>query len=113
VYWGTTVRGTTRLNLIAGTDAQYTGHHNQRAERAKKIAAEAYKVVAAEHLFPAGEGQFSNHGVRKWVLQLDRGPAHAAAHPAVKKYNEVWLPCAEVMPDWLGNGPDVSPVGIV
>ena len=67
-------------------------------------------MVFAEHLLPAGEGLFSNHGVRNWVLQQDRGLTHTAAHRAVKKYNELGLPCVEVMPDWLGNSPDLNPI---
>ena len=110
VYGGITPHGTSKLIPVAGTDGQTTRFHNQKGQRAKNITAEEYRVVVGEHLLPAGEGLFSNHGVRNWVLQQDRDPAHTAARPAVKKYNELGLSCVEVMPDWPGNSPDLNPI---
>jgi len=110
VYGGITVHGTTKLIPVAGTDGQTTRYHNQKGERAKNITAEEYRVVVGEHLLPAGEGLFSSHGVRSWVLQQDRDPTHTAARPAVRKYNALRLSCVEVMSDWPGNSPDLNPI---
>lgn len=110
VYGGITIHGTTKLIPVAGTDGQATRFHTQKGARAKNITAEEYKVVVGEHLLPAGEGLFSSHGVRNWVLQQDRDPTHTAAHPAVTKYNELGLSCVEVLEDWPGNSPDLNPI---
>ena len=110
VYGGITIHGTTKLVAVAGTDGQHTSYHNQKGERAKNITAEEYEAVVGKHLLPAGEGLFSSHGVRHWVLQQDRDPAHTVAHHAVDKFNALGFSSVEVLPDWPGNSPDLNPI---
>lgn len=110
VYGGITVHGTTKLIPVAGTDGVATRFHNKKGERAKNITAQEYKKVVGEHLLPAGEGIFSSKGVRDWVLQQDRDPAHAAAKAVVEKHNALGQSRVEVLPDWPGNSPDLNPI---
>jgi hypothetical protein len=110
VYGGITMYGTTKLVAVAGTDGQATRYHNQKGARAKNITAEEYEVVVGKHLLPAGEGLFSCHGVRNWVLQQDRDPTHTVAHRAVDKFNALGFSSVEVLPDWPGNSPDLNPI---
>ena len=110
VYGGITVHGVTKLHAVAGTDGQTTRFHNQKKERAKNITAQEYRVVLGEGLLPEGEGLFSAHGVRNWVLQQDNDPAHAPAHNATGDYNALQLSHVQVLPDWPGNSPDLNPI---
>ena len=110
VYGGITMHGTSKLVAVAGTDGQASRYHNQKGQRAKNITAEEYEVVVGRHLLPAGEGQFSCHGVRNWVLQQDRDPTHTVAHRAVDKFNALGFSSVEVLPDWPGNSHDLSPI---
>ncbi len=66
--------------------------------------------MVGKHLLPAGEGLYSCKGVRDWVLQQDRDPAHTVAHRAIQKYNALGFSRVEVLPDWPGNSPDLNPI---
>ena len=109
-YGGITVHGTTKLVPVAGTDGVTTRFHNKKGDRARNITAEEYKEVVCEHVLPSGEGLFSPQGVRDWVLQQDRDPAHTVAQTAVAEYNALGLSHVEVLPDWPGNSPDLNPI---
>ena len=61
-------------------------------------------------LLPGGEGIFSSVGKRSWVLQQDKDPTHGAASAMVDKHNRLRITCVEILPDWPGNSPDLSPI---
>lgn len=70
-------------------------------------------MVVGDHVLPAWEGLFSNHGVRNWVLQQNRKPPHTAARPALKKYIDCGFSCVDVKNDWLGNTLELNPIEYV
>ena len=110
VYGGITVHGTTRLVPVTGTDGHTSQYRNQKGGQAKNITSQEYRGVLGKHLLPAGESLFSPKGVREWVFQQDKDPAHNAAKATVGKYNALGLSSVEVMPDWPGNSPDLNPI---
>ena len=110
VYGGITVHGTTKLFPVTGTSGLKTNYVTKQGQQSRNITADEYKVVVKELFLPNGEGIFSRAGTRNWVLQQDGDPTHRAANHTVKEYNRLGLSHVEILPNWPGNSPDLSPI---
>lgn len=110
VYGGITRYGATKLIPVTGTSGMRSVCRNQKGLPARNITCEEYRSVVSEGLLPGGEGIFSSVGKRSWVLQQDKDPTHGAATAMVDKHNRLRITCVEILPDWPGNSPDLSPI---
>ena len=110
VYGGLTVHGTTKLMPVTGTSGVKGSYCNAKGVAARNITAAEYREVVGRHFLPSGEAIFGSHSVRSWVLQQDGDPTHRASKPVVAEFNRRRFSSVEILPDWPGNSPDLSPI---
>jgi hypothetical protein len=61
-------------------------------------------------LLPEGRRIFSAQGISSWVLQQDGDKTHLAAQPQIDAWNISMPGPVELLGDWPGNSPDLSPI---
>ena len=110
VYGGITVHGATVLMPVTGTSGLRTRYKNKKGVESKNITAAEYTDIVGRGLLPAGDGVFASAYQRKWVLQQDGDPTHRAARAVVQKHNRQGMSEVEILANWPGNSPDLSPI---
>lgn len=111
LYAGMSMHGTTEPHLVSGTSGHGPSKYlNQQGQPARNITATEYADVLNCTLLPGGERMFTEHGVRRWVLQQDNDPCHKKAAGVVEQYNARRSTRASILPAWPPNSPDLNPI---
>ncbi len=110
VYAGITAYGVTKMHPVTGTTGMKTPFKNDKGGDSKNITKQEYKQVVAKTLLPEGRRIFSAKGLGEWTLQQDGDPSHGVARPAITKFNTEGRGRVDLLDDWPGNSPDLSPI---
>lgn len=110
VYAGISKYGVTRLHTVTGTTRHISCYRNQLNQAARNITKAEYRDVVTKTLLPEGRRIFSTQGLSSWVLQQDGDPTHGAARHEVQAWNTKGQGSVDLLQDWPGNSPDLSPI---
>lgn len=108
VYGGITRYGTTKLIPVTGTSQMTTNYVTKAGKPSRNITSDEYRSVVREGLLPEGNALFGS--MRDWVLQQDGDPTHKSAIKVVVEFNKQRWGQVQVLPNWPGNSPDLSPI---
>ena len=110
VYGGITRYGATKLIPVTGTSQLKTSFFTKGGQPSRNITSDEYRSVLRSGLLPAGTALFGAKCKKSWVLQQDGDPTHGIANSVVEKFNRQGCSKVQILPNWPGNSPDLSPI---